>query len=512
MKYSVAIGALAATASAAPKLERRQYGYGYPTNKPTVNATLLKADITVENLLAGAQQLEDFAYASEERNRLIGSPGHNDTIYWIKDTLEALDGYYNVSLQEFFTVAQLNGTINTFTVDGETPPEGSFLLFDYSATGNVTAPLVVVNNLGCNASDYPAEVSGNIALISRGSCEFGLKSALAGAAGAAGALIYNNAAGPPLQGTLGAPPRPEGDYVASISISQDLGAGYVSAITGGATVTATIDVLTDIRNISTYNVIATTNSGDQENKLALGAHTDSVAAGPGINDDGSGTVGILEVAKALSKYKINNAVTFGFWAAEEEGLLGSTYYVENLPASEAAKIRAYLNFDMIASPNYVNAIYDGDGSAFNISGPAGSAEIEAFFENYFTGAGANFTATAFDGRSDYGPFLDVGIPSGGLFTGAEENKTEEEALLFGGTAGIALDQCYHAACDNVTNLNLEAFELHGKAIADSVATYALSWEGFPARNTTATKRSVVKPRRTVENKHRRGKRAQPLHK
>jgi Zn-dependent M28 family amino/carboxypeptidase len=351
---------------------------------------------------------------------------------------------------------------------------------------------------------------------------------LAGAAGAVGALIYNNAAGPPLQGTLGVPPRPEGDYVASISITQELGAGYVSAIAGGANISATIDVTTDIRNITTYNVLATTNSGDQDNKLALGAHTDSVAAGPGINDDGSGTVGILEVAKALSQYKINNAVTFGFWAGEEEGLLGSTYYVENLPASEAAKIRAYLNFDMvstsyimrqvktnsnqIASPNYVNAIYDGDGSAFNISGPPGSDEIETFFEDYFTGVGQNFTATAFDGRSDYGPFLDVGIPSGGLFTGAEENKTAEEALMFGGTAGIALDHCYHQACDNVTNLDLDAFETHAKGIAAAVATYSLSWEGFPARNTTATKRSVVKPRRTVENRHRRNRRALPLKK
>jgi Zn-dependent M28 family amino/carboxypeptidase len=172
---------------------------------------------------------------------------------------------------------------------------------------------------------------------------------LAGVAGAVGAIIYNNAAGPPLQGTLGAPPRPEGDYVPSISISQELGVSYVSAISGGANVSATIDVTTDIRNVSTYNVIATTNSGDQDNKLALGAHTDSVAAGPGINDDGSGTVGILEVAKALSKYTITNAVTFGFWAGEEEGLLGSTYYVENLPAAEAAKIRAYLNFDMVST-------------------------------------------------------------------------------------------------------------------------------------------------------------------
>jgi Zn-dependent M28 family amino/carboxypeptidase len=172
----------------------------------------------------------------------------------------------------------------------------------------------------------------------------------------------------------------------------------------------------------------------------------------------------------------------------------------------------HANSTQIASPNYVIAIYDGDGSAFNLSGPAGSAEIETFFEGYFASVGQNSTATAFDGRSDYGPFLEVGIPSGGLFTGAEENKTEEEVLLFGGAANVALDQCYHQACDNVTNLAMDAFETHAKAIADAVATYSFSWEGFPARNTTATKRSVVRPRKTVENRHRRNRRAQPLKK
>jgi hypothetical protein len=170
MKYSFAFGALVASATAAPKLSARQYGYGYEPYKPIVNSvclrycdcdsyrswltfdqTLLKADITRENLLAGAQQLEDFAYASEERNRFIGSPGHNDTVYWLKDTLESLDGYYNVSLQEFFTVAQLSGAINSFLVSGTTPANGSYLLFDYSPSGNATAPLVVVSNLGCNA-------------------------------------------------------------------------------------------------------------------------------------------------------------------------------------------------------------------------------------------------------------------------------------------------------------------------------------------------------------------------
>jgi Zn-dependent M28 family amino/carboxypeptidase len=172
---------------------------------------------------------------------------------------------------------------------------------------------------------------------------------LAGSAGAVGAILYNNIPGPPLLGSLAPPPRPEGNYVPTISLVQELGESYVAAIAGGANIIATIDVTTDIRNISTYNVLATTNSGDQDNKLALGAHTDSVAAGPGINDNGSGTVGILEVAKALSKYTITNAVTFNFWSAEEEGLLGSAYYVENLLATEAAKIQAYLNFDMVST-------------------------------------------------------------------------------------------------------------------------------------------------------------------
>lgn len=113
--------------------------------------TLLKDDITIEGLLEGAQQLEDFAYASEERNRFIGSPGHNDTVYWLKDTLESLDGYYNVSLQNFYTVAQINGTINSFLVNGAAVLESDYLLFDYSASGNVTAPLVTVSNVGCNA-------------------------------------------------------------------------------------------------------------------------------------------------------------------------------------------------------------------------------------------------------------------------------------------------------------------------------------------------------------------------
>ena len=264
-----------------------------------------------------------------------------------------------------------------------------------------------------------------------------------------------------------------------------------------------------------YNIVAETISGDKDNVLAIGGHTDSVFAGPGINDDGSGTIGILEVALQLAKFRINNAVRVLFWSGEEFGLLGSTYYVENLSAEELLKIRLYLNFDMIASPNYVYALYDGDGSAFNVSGPPGSAEVEAFFTKWFERQGVPTTETDFDGRSDYGPFLAANVPAGGIFTGAEGIKTAEEAATFGGTAGEAYDPNYHGPGDNFTNLNFDAFTTNTKAIAAAVAKYSKSFKSIPPRTTNGTApvraRSAHVPAhphkkrqlksRTVHNKH-----------
>lgn len=224
--------------------------------------------------------------------------------------------------------------------------------------------------------------------------------------------------------------------------------------------------------------------------LFLGAHSDSVEAGPGINDNGSGSCGLLTIAKQLSRWRTNNQVRFAWWTAEEEGLLGSEHYVNITAASELDKVRLYLNFDMIASPNYVLGIYDGDGSSFNLSGPAGSAQAEKLFEDWYKSEGLPFVGSEFNGRSDYGPFLDQGVPCGGLDTGADGIKTDEEVALFGGTAGIWYDPNYHSVQDNVTNLNLKAFEATGRAIAHAVATYGTSWQGFPTRNVTSlTRRS-----------------------
>lgn len=229
-------------------------------------------------------------------------------------------------------------------------------------------------------------------------------------------------------------------------------------------------------------MIAQTKGGDQNNVVALGAHTDSVGAGPGINDNGSGTIGILEVAKALSKFSVNNAVRFGFWAAEEFGLIGSAKYVESLSAEERDKIALYLNFDMIASPNYVYFVFDGDGSAFNRTAPPGSGAIEHMFQRHFLDVGWKVKPTTFDGRSDYDPFFNISIPCGGLFTGAEEVKTAEEAAYYGGKAGEAYDPNYHRAGDNVKNCNVGAWITNTKAIAHAIATYATSTKSIPKRS------------------------------
>ena len=165
---------------------------------------------------------------------------------------------------------------------------------------------------------------------------------------------------------------------------------------------------------------------------------------------------------------------FAFWSGEEDGLLGSAYYVSQLSAREIKNIALNLNFDMIGSPNFVRFVYDGDGSATGASGPNGSATIEGVFANYFAGEGLATAETAFDGRSDYGPFIDAGIPAGGLFTGAEDLKTAEQAAIFGGTAGVAFDPCYHQACDTFANMNNAALDQMSDAVAHAVLTFAMT--------------------------------------
>ena len=256
--------------------------------------------------------------------------------------------------------------------------------------------------------------------------------------------------------------------------------------------TVTVDYTEETR--VAWNVFAETRTGNDDNVVMAGAHLDSVQDGAGVNDNGSGSAALLELAIQMKKVKPTNTVRFAWWGAEESGLLGSEHYVAQLTEAEAQDIALYLNFDMIASPNYTFGIYDGDDSSETapVPIPEGSAEIEDVFEAFFASRGEPSQDTEFSGRSDYGPFIAIGIPAGGLFTGAEVPKTAEEAATYGGVAGAQLDPCYHAFCDNLTgeghddalyaalaedyelvgNVNVDALDVNSDAIATAVLTFA----------------------------------------
>ncbi|CAE6415355.1 unnamed protein product [Rhizoctonia solani] len=454
----------------------------------------LQNDIKLPALKVHAKFLQSFADKSNG-TRVFGSKGYNASVDYVA-TIAKLAGYdvqrqtfpyeySEVLTQKFVAGAPIN--ISAMTYSPSTP------------LGGVTAPLVLIPDpdappsAGCTPADFAGvDVKGKIALIQRGACNFGIKNENAKNAGAVGVVVYNNVEGV-ISGTLGAPNATA--YVAIGGITKAAGEALIGQLTRGQPVTATLDINIHVEQRYSSNVIATSKAGNQSNIVFIGSHLDSVTAGPGINDNGSGSITVLELAVQLAKYKLKNAVRFAWWTAEEFGLVGSEYYVEKLPEAERKKIALYINLDMVASPNYVIAVYDGDGSAGINPGPTppGSGAVEKVFTDYFKSKNISSVPTQFSGRSDYGPFIaeGVNIPSGGLFTGAEGVKTEEQAKLFGGTAGVAYDVNYHAKGDTYDNLNFKAFEINAKGAAHAVATFIQSTKAVEDEKAAAGTSSKV---------------------
>ncbi|KAL5696143.1 hypothetical protein EMGR_006652 [Emarellia grisea] len=446
--------------------------------KELISSSALQSQIDVGKLLNRAKHLYSIAeLGSDEYNhptRVIGSKGHLGTLDYIYATLTEFDDYYTISNQTFPAVT--GNVMESRLVLGHTVPESALPMGLTPPTKNhepVYGPLVLVSRLGCEAADYPPELQGAIAFISRGSCPFGTKSALAGKAGAVAAVIFNNEKGG-LGGTLG---TPSPDHVATFGLSDSDAAPFLEQLRRGQKVDAIAYMDATVETITTTNIIAQTKEGDADNCVMAGAHSDSVMEGPGINDDGSGSLTLLEIASLLPHYRVNNCVRLAWWAGEEEGLLGSDYYVSVLSEAENLKIRLFMDYDMLASPNFAYQVYN----ATNAVNPVGSEQLRDLYTEFYEAHGLNFTYIPFDGRSDYDAFIRNGIPGGGIATGAEVIKTEEEQKMFGGVAGDAFDPCYHQLCDDVSNVNLTAWEVNTKLVAHSIATYARSFDGFPKR-------------------------------
>ncbi len=446
--------------------------------------------VTLERVRAHQGALQEIAVA-HGGTRVAGTPGHDASVAYVADTLRAAG--YAPTVQEF--------TLDTFVTTaptllervGAAPSPVPTTILAHSGSGDVTAPVTSVPadaTPGCEATDFAGFPAGTIALVPRGSCTFAVKATHAASAGAAAVVITNDMAGT-LNGTLGA------DFTLDlpvVSVTQELGARL--ATTADLALHVRTATLRGPRTVA--NVVAETRGGNPDNVVMAGAHLDSVNAGPGINDNGSGSATLLEVAVQLAQVEPSNRVRFAWWGAEESGLGGSSHYVDGLSSAERDRIALYLNVDLVGSPNHVFFVHDGDDSDATGAGPGpeGSARIEKTFEAFYSQRGIPFKGTDLTGRSDDGPFMAVGIPSGGVSTGAEGVKTVEEAARWGGTAGIPYDPCYHQGCDDYDNSGDEALDVNADAVAFGVLQYAMNTvdvNGVPGRSDFAPVSPLAAP-------------------
>ena len=227
------------------------------------------------------------------------------------------------------------------------------------------------------------------------------------------------------------------------------------------------------------NVIAQTRTGDPDHVVMAGAHLDSVPEGPGINDNGSGVAALLQIAEQLGgSPDLPGTVRLAFWGSEEDGLEGSTGYVDGLDEGRRAAVALYVNLDMVASPNVGYFVQGGTGrdhgSGDDEAGPAGSAQVAQVLTEELARVGATAEGDVFDGESDYDPFVRAGIPTGGVFSGDDTEKTDAQARSWGGQAGEEFDPCYHEACDRLDDIDRVALGRFTDAVDASLRRFAAS--------------------------------------
>jgi Zn-dependent M28 family amino/carboxypeptidase len=455
---------------------------------PDVDSTRLEQLVTVKGITEHQKALQTIADLNGG-TRYTRTPGYTASAAYVKATLEQAG--YDARFEMFNmpvwhetaapVLQQLSPTNKTYTAGSaadDNSPSVDFIAFEHSPTKSLPNVKVVPTNdiaipspggstSGCEMSDFPAATSGAVALIQRGTCSFTLKLQNAVTAGAVGVILFNEGDTAGRNNALfrSAPP---GYTIPAVLSSFAVGEEFYNAYKAGQN--PTVNLATSGVDVETLypNVVAETKRGDPNHMVLLGAHLDSVPAGPGINDDGSGTSFQLELAEQLAKPGTppRNKIRFLWFGGEEDGLVGSQYYAAHMSAADVARTDMMLDTDMIASPNFARLVYDGDGSTFgsDVSGPPGSGTVEQVLVDYWAKRGMVSEPIPFDGRSDYVGFVNRGIPAGGVFAGAEAPKTAAQVARYGGVQGEQLDPCYHEACDTYSTVT-------GQPPASTMNTY-----------------------------------------
>ena len=371
-----------------------------------VNTKKLRKGVTTDAILDHMRSFQGIADANGG-NRAAATSGYEASADFVARRLRQAG--YDVIRHEFpFARWEQLGPA-TLQREGQEPyTEGTdeaandYIVSQFSGSGEVTGPLVTTNDIvlapegdpgsgtsGCEREDWPAgdnALSGQVALIERGTCAFVDKIALAEDLGAAAVLIFNDGYEDRTEPLfIGAPPFTS---IPVAMTSYEVGSELYTA----RPVNVTFNVETFTEEVTQENVIADSEEGDPDRTIVIGAHLDSVPAGPGVNDNGSGSSALVEIAEEIAELKQDprNRLRFAFWGAEESGLVGSSAYVSDLiDTGEIEGVEANLNFDMLSSPNFVRFVYDGDNSTGQGAvGPAGSDVIEQVFLRYFRFAGA----------------------------------------------------------------------------------------------------------------------------
>jgi Zn-dependent M28 family amino/carboxypeptidase len=433
-------------------------------------ATALRNRVTTDAMMAHLAKLQDIANANNG-TRAVGTPGYEASIDYVVNTLRGKG--FDVQTPEF-SARVFHAEKGSVSLGGKNFDARAL---EYSLgipADGVSGPLVSVpdgDGSGCNAAAYdklPAQ--GAVVLVERGKCPFAQKEDAAAQRGAVAMIVVDNVDEQQMGGTLGADTDVK---IPAMAVTKSTG-----LLLRGQPGQATVKLNASTQSVKARNIIAQTKTGSTTDVVMAGAHLDSVPEGPGINDDGSGVAAVLETAVQLGNSpNVRNAVRFGFWGAEELGLIGSRNYVESLGLDALKGIALYLNFDMLASPNPGYFTYDGDQSLPADSRgqpvvPEGSAGIERTLVAYLKSAGKAAQDTSFDGRSDYDGFTLAGIPAGGLFSGAEGKKSDDQAKLWGGTANEPFDPNYHKKTDTLDHIDRTSLGINGGGVAYAIALYA----------------------------------------
>ena len=418
------------------------------------------AGITEEGLRA---RLEELAAATGEAAgyRSAGSEGYERAAILVEDHLT--DAGWSVTSTTYDAPAVVDDAASSLEVADDRFGADDLRPLLLSPTGDVTGPVVALNGApgtaerpgaGCAPGDYPDLPQSAVVLVPPGGC-FRRDQLLAAQQAGAGAFVTYSPGVPEgvlLRPTLG---RAEGLTIPGAWVSEEAAAALAAAAGDDAHLVLTART----ENRPTRSVVGELpGSGDEV--VLLGAHLDSVVDGPGANDDGSGVAALLEIARSLGSDGRRATVRVAFWSGEELGLLGSSRYVSTLSDDERAAIVVYGNADMLASPNGFAGVYDEAGAA------EGSEAAHDLLRDAVERAGGTPLPVDLHGGSDHRPFALAGIATAGLFSGAVEPVTDEQAEASGATAGEPADPCYHQPCDDLDNVDLDLARLLTAALAD----------------------------------------------